>query len=567
LRGCTEKMFDDVADWLYALRYVRHLCGEFGTDTHPLAQTLRARAAYSSLPGSPTVAELALGAMADESRPREAFQRCHRWRWQSVVRGALPHEFQAVEAIGILQEKNGEIEAAIESYVRAGSAKKVKAAAGKLPDDHPVHIDRSLLTALSPMRAAALAAAAAAADVLDDDEARAWTKVAIDEITQGDTGIPLTRGASALRAFDVVASMCQVLRDDQADSLLELLNPIIDSPAQFGWETWGPTAEILLALSSRPAAPPMLARAIVADQRMADVIVDRPSVLREHSDLLLDKLAPFARDNRYACLAIIRSGAEPAVAVELARAEVERVLAPRMHGPHEYPMYMGASDDAILASVLDQETRNRFATTMLSRALDQQEPKQNRRNDLDGLLAIAPTLDQRAQQELLAGVMELARGQHIGQQLFPFDLDLGLAGRALQCAAALNPDRATCLEIEQIGLTYLRAADEVKQWQIAQALVLLPSENSGLDLEYCAVHPWVPVRALAAVRWAKNPDVLPLERARELATDPDYEVRRDFARALQSDGTPSTDETREIIAILRQDIRRSVRTPALQAAL
>jgi hypothetical protein len=567
-RASTEELFDEAADWLYALRTVRYLYGQFSADEqHPLAQALRPHAKPSTLPGSPHTKELALQAMLDKEEAAEALQRVERWRWQAVVRAELTDELRAVEAVGTLQEKGGDLDDAIKSYVRAGNPKKAAASVGKHLDDHPARLDRSLLTALSPMRAAAFAAAAAAADVLDDDEALAWALKAIDEITEGNTSLPITHGAPALRAFDVLASMCQVLPNGQADRLLELLDPIIDSPAKFGWETWGATAEILLALSSRPSAPPMLARAIVADQRMADVIVDRPSILREHGDLLLDKLAPFARDNRYACLAIIRSGAEPAVAVELARAEVERVLAPRVHGPHEYPMYMGASDDAILASVLDQETRNRFATNMLSRALDQQELKQNRGNDLDGLLAIAPTLDQRAQQDLLAGVMELARGQHIGQQLFPFDLDLGLAGRALQCAAALNPDPATCLEIEQIGLTYLRAADEVKQWQIAQALVLLPAENSGLDLEYCSVHPWTSVRALAAVRWAKNPEVLPIERARELATDPDYEVRRDFARALRSDGTPTTDETKAIVAILRQDVRRSVRTPALEASM
>jgi hypothetical protein len=131
----------------------------------------------------------------------------------------------------------------------------------------------------------------------------------------------------------------------------------------------------------------------------------------------------------------------------------------------------------------------------------------------------------------------------------------------------LDPDPSTCREIEQIGLRHLRDADDSKQWEVAEALVLLPPENSELDLEYCAVHPWAPIRALAAVRWAMNPAVLPYGRARKLATDPDQGVRRDFARALRSAGMPTTDETREIVAILRQDIRRSVRTPALQAAL
>jgi hypothetical protein len=375
----AKELFDDAADWLYALRTVRYLYGQFSADEqHPLAQALRPHAKPSTLPGSPHTKELALQAMLDKEESAEALQRVERWRWQSVVRAELTDELRAIEAVGTLQEKRGDLDDAIKSYVRAGDTKRAKAAAGKLPDDHPAHLDRSLLTGVSPMRAAAFAAAAAAADVLDDEECRAWAKEAIDEITQGETGIPITRSPAALRAFDVLAAMCRVLPDAEADSLLDLVKPIIESPAKFGWESWRPTAEIVLALSARPSAPPLLARAILADQRMAGAIIDRPDVLEAHRELLVERLRPFAKENRYVCLAIIRSGADPAIALELARAQIEEVLKPRVHAPNAYPMYMGAAADAVLASVLDQESRNRFATTMLDRAMDQAELKQNR---------------------------------------------------------------------------------------------------------------------------------------------------------------------------------------------
>jgi hypothetical protein len=163
--------------------------------------------------------------------------------------------------------------------------------------------------------------------------------------------------------------------------------------------------------------------------------------------------------------------------------------------------------------------------------------------------------------------VEIANGEHAGEKLESVGIDVDFAAVALRCAAMLDPDPSTCREVEQIGLTHLRDADDSKQWEVAEALVLLPPENSELDLEYCAVHPWAPNRALAAVRWAKNPAALPYGRARKLATDSNQGVRRDFARALRSDDTPLTDQTREIIAILRHDVRRSVRTPALQAVV
>jgi hypothetical protein len=52
-----------------------------------------------------------------------------------------------------------------------------------------------------------------------------------------------------------------------------------------------------------------------------------------------------------------------------------------------------------------------------------------------------------------------------------------------------------------------------------------------------------------------------------LALDSDFRVRRDCAKALRASGTPIADETRKIIMILREDVRRSVRTPALQTVV
>jgi len=133
---------------------VRHLYEQFSADEqHPLAQALRPHAKPSTLPGSPHAKELALQAMLDKDG--EAIQRAERWRWQAVVRAELTDELRAVEALGTLQEKGGDFENAIRGYVRAGNAKKAKAAAGKHPDDHPARFDGSLLTEISPMRAAA----------------------------------------------------------------------------------------------------------------------------------------------------------------------------------------------------------------------------------------------------------------------------------------------------------------------------------------------------------------------------------------------------------------------------
>jgi hypothetical protein len=357
--------------------------------------------------------------------------------------------------------------------------------------------------------------------------------------------------------------MCEVLSSNEAYRLLDLLDVIIERPATHYRYSDPATAKILLSLASRrPTAVPMLCRAIIADQRMAEMILVRDDVLESHRDVIAEKLAPFAGHNRYACLAIIRSGADPTPTMALAQAEVDRVLKPREREPNSLSGYAGADDDAILASVLDQDTRNRFALTVLERALDESELKYSRWNDLAGLFNIADDIDQQTQAEIFPRVMEIARGEHEGGPATGFDFDAKLPALAIRCAARLNPEPEQCVEIEQIGTTYLRLANEAAQWHVVQGLALVPAEASRLDLALCAVHPVPAMQTLAAIRWAKNPGVFSYDRAAELACDSDHRVRRELARAVTSPGVPTTSETQEIIGMLRGDVRRSVRTLA-----
>ena len=134
-RACMAAMFEEAADWLYALRTVRFWYTDFERDDqHPLAQALRPNAKPSQLPGSPHTAEHALRAMLDEGRPREALQRVKRWRWQAIVRAHLTEEIDAVESLGTLLRRHDEVDAAIECFVRAGAEKEAAAAARFLPE-------------------------------------------------------------------------------------------------------------------------------------------------------------------------------------------------------------------------------------------------------------------------------------------------------------------------------------------------------------------------------------------------------------------------------------------------
>jgi hypothetical protein len=158
-RASTKEMFDEAAEWLYALPKVRWMYGMLPTDEqadeHSLARALRPHAKPSTLPGSQHTGELALGAMADETTPHEALQRCRLWRWQAVVRADRSEESHAVKGMGTLQERQGDIETAIQSDVRAGSVEKAVKAARNLPELRP-HLEQTT-SLLRHRRAAAYA--------------------------------------------------------------------------------------------------------------------------------------------------------------------------------------------------------------------------------------------------------------------------------------------------------------------------------------------------------------------------------------------------------------------------
>jgi len=556
----AKEMFDEAASWLYALRSVRFMYERFEVDTeHALAQALRPHAKPSSLPGSPHTGELALQAMVDGDHPREALQSAERWRWQAVVRADLTDEMRAVRAIGTSQEQQGDQEAAIVNYVRSGAGERAEAAANRLPEQ-PAHIDIQLLKAESRSRASAYMAAAKAADLLHDEEAKPWIGQALEELTVSETVTSRLQALPYLGAFKVIAAMSELLSTDESERVLDHIDPRIERPPDIALRTDPQMAQVLLSLtSSCTRAVPMLARAILGDQRMAEVILSRPEVLMAHRDELAAELNPHAPSNVYASLAIIESGADPAATLAFARAEVDRALEPRVSEPNTFNPYMTADRAAIFASVLDQETRNQFARTTLERALDESELMTSRWNDLIGLFIITDFIDLETQAAVLPKVMEIARGEHNGAPAVLFVNEPQLPALALRCAAKLSPDADQCVEIEQAGIAYLRGADEARQWDVFKGLAALPFEASRLDLRQCAVSTVPALRALAAFRWTKDPAVLPHDQAAKLARDSDHRVRGALAYAVRSADAALTPATQAVMEILSTDVRRSIR--------
>ena len=396
---------------------------------------------------------------------------------------------------------------------------------------------------------------------------------ALAEVGRTDRVARFLGPSAYIRAYEALAALCDCLSDQQLDRLLEQIEPLIDRPAGQYRKTDEAVANILLsAVGRRPDLAPTLARALLADQQMATPILKRADLLRQYKDAIEPVLTQKADENQFACVALILAGVNSEPVVTYARARVEQALMPREHQPGRATLYGGSDQTALLASVLDPVTRDRFARTMLERALDRRELTASRRDDLNGLINVTSTLSDDTKAALLPSVMEMARGEHDGgpaddlfsgngpHTSFRYVGPSTLADIALVSASCLTTTPELTVEVESIGISLLLGGDEHAQWQIFHAIARLPSANSQLNLSHCAVHPTPALRAVAAVRWAQDPTVLPAETVVALARDSDHRVRRILARAVWDHReSASADQTSEVVAVLATDVRRSIR--------
>lgn len=557
-RATAEKMLDDAADWLYDLRTVRFWYSIPAHDEqHPRAQAMRPHATPSGLPGSTHTSELALRAALDEEKPAEAMQRVRRWLWQATIRGHLTEELDACGKLAALLRRRGDLNVAVLGFIRSGSGDKASATSKELTSSP--RLDPKDLSDVPIRRVAMFRAATSAFDLIGDDVARAWASAALEQAEAGYRQQGMTGRTPYEAAFDLLAVSCTFLDADQTLRLIRILEPLIHRESGATYRTDEATMRILIALSlHREDLVPLVIRMYMINDQAATILNQHQEWLLGHRDQVLASLMPIASDNQNACTTIVLASADPHLAAEPARKWVTRCTQPRQRARGVLTWEAGGADIAILASVLEPEERARFAATMLERALDRTEVSFTRRNDLIGLLNIAGDLDRATQVQLLPQVIEIALGNHDQGATFG-DEKISLGPLGLHCAMKLDPDETQTADVEDAAIAALQNASASDQWHIIRALVLIPAALSRLDVRLCAAHPFAGLRCVAGIRWAKDSTVLPTARALALAQDPDFVVRREFARALTDH---PNDSHRDVIALLATDAHRTVRTMA-----
>ncbi|MFI0486776.1 hypothetical protein [Actinomadura sp. 9N215] len=561
-RAVPASMFDEAADWLYALRTVRfwYHDGEDVEDEHSVAQTLRPLARTSRLPGSPYLQQHAYSSALDDDKTETAIQRTLRWRWQAVLRAQLTDEIDAQEKLGRLLQRRGDLAEARDSLVRAGASKYISSLAKRLPEER-VLLPPLRRNAPPVQHAAAFAFTIKTADLLSDDDARTWADWALEEVAKDESHRWAIEPSPCVQAFQLLKAVAGVLDQGQVERFLVVAQTLLDHPKPYFRRVDRTTVRILVALAHAgySEALPLLVGPLVSDELMGDVVYAEIPKAKRHITELVGLLGPLAATNPRVCGALIRVGADPEPLRPYAEATLERQWTSNGDdSPATAQWY--APGDAILASILDIETRQRFASILLDRALDQGFAPMERSNDLRGLFNLARHLDSETQARCRLRLLELARGLHGAGISHRFD-HTSVPNEALACAAAFQPNEQQTAEIEQIVLKSLKIKGESESRAMGHVLSQLPAHLSRFDPNFLASHPFPIMRIIAAYRWRSEGVSLSLETVHELATDGAGSVRRETAASLAKRISLSPEE-KNLKRLLQEDARRSVRQAA-----
>ncbi|RSM40038.1 TIR domain-containing protein [Amycolatopsis balhimycina DSM 5908] len=575
-RALTERMNDEAADWLYALRALRVREGTFfatGDTEHPFAQHLRNGTWSHRLPGSPTLEERALRSIA-EGKGRQAVRLLTQWRWKACVRGDLVGEMGTSETLGSVLKDNDEPLAGLRELVRAEAGKIASLAAAELPEAAlrwPVGVAESTAGQLG----AALEVAAVVGDLLGAEDAAAWIAVALDLI-EGRGPRPTLFSHLVTRATKALVALGPRLDESQARRVLTATEPWIPRDESTGRHTDTDHARLLIGIAGRHpglaglAVQQLLEGAVFNDDFGGKALCSGLSLLEKHKECAeAILLGPAEAGNRWARSVLVRIGVATDRIRErvaaTARAVIDRERPqPGVMSIWGYNTWLVATSD-----LLDDELRAELVAALLRQALDPAEGIANRRDTLDELAGIAPDLSSEERKRAFDAVLPLMGDDQplSGHDLMMVGMQHPLSfmrvnfgpntttDTAVRACAYLADTEEERNVVRRQAIRLLARPDEIEVKKIVQTLLVLNSSADDLPPDLLATHMNEHVRALAAVLWAQSPTEP--EPGLSLARDPARIVRASLADAL-------TDrlEHAPIRDILAADPRLSIRERA-----
>jgi hypothetical protein len=572
-RACTEALYDDAANWLYAIRQTTLQYGPIvgdPDDNHRLALALRASGTGTVIPEPYSARERALTRLRDKKWP-DALEELRRYLWRAVITADWTSELDANRLLGELYAATGRPEDATRHFIHAGDGRKLKDLAHSLPDAQ-VTLGTELLGETPWERAAAFTFAAEISDLLIDTDGASWASLAAADVMRNS---PQRRSILAadpfLAAFNAFGRLSTLSTPKDAAAFLSYASDLVPREANTYRQTDEGHVQALIGIADahaelRSAAVGQLLDVLLVDSHMADLVLrGGADLLRAEASLVNERLDEQARAGHFhACLGIIVAEVESDAPIELAHRRLETAIAPRVHTPGSQSFGTSLQTTGLLVTILGEEAQQSFAEAMIKCASDIHEPALNRREALLALVPLGETFPAHGKSNVFESALGFAKGDYEPSEGFfastddplsRFRVNLGstsLPPEGLLAAASFASTDAQYIAIETLAREMLAGADEQTCRTIAQALARIPPGCLTLDIELLAIHSSEWVRALAAVLWANQHEGGASLGVR-LARDPSRHVRGTLAASLTDSSSPT------VTAILVEDPRRSIR--------
>ena len=274
--------FADAADWQYAIRLIRisYSVGTLADLDEPRRLALASQAAGddSVLPSPMPELDPVLSDMLDSRLP-DALAALRRYRRHAVARADWRAEREAGTRLGDVYTAAAEPVTAIRQYIAGGDTDQLTKIAGQLPEEPlPLPVPEDLAGKPPWERAASYVIAGSAADLLTDPEAADWAAATLDEFTRTPPvpSLTISPGLEACKAFGHLAG---ATTEEQARQFLGTAEPWVKREPNHYRHTDAAHAEALVRIAGahpalRQAAVSQMCRALVADQRMAEIVLN-----------------------------------------------------------------------------------------------------------------------------------------------------------------------------------------------------------------------------------------------------------------------------------------------------
>ncbi|MFI6073936.1 hypothetical protein ACIA5C_20415 [Actinoplanes sp. NPDC051343] len=598
-----DGLADDAADWLYAIRSANGRLGSWSSgidDEHHLAQALRNTGTDRLLQRSRLPSDHARTALL-AGNPIEAILAARQWLTDAVVTGSWAVEMEATRFLGELYRDNAEPALAADFLARSGSAQKLTELAERVGDELiQIEINRAEPWWVTDAK---IAFATTQADLIPDQAAAKLLEILTDITIRGRAGEfaePPGRGSLTERAVEGMCALAHRGTSEQAAAVLDLLAAdVVRGPRQFRpSDNAHAAACVEISIAHPDIALPGLRRLLELtrygvqhaaklsiDERVIGLIRGNPGndgpllplLPKEERDLLKAQAFEPGAGTSYlsAVLPAALAPEEPSTQ-RLAKEARDRILSRPKPSPARVESGSTIVPDSYLATTLDESDQAACLEKLLSIAEDSNETAGHRQDALVGAANLLISANARLHAGVFPRVIPFVTGARDGSAyddqltgashpLSRFRIDgpaSTLRGHALRLARLSARDDTDLRWIRDQAVNLLSNDENTTTNLASSTLAHLPHEiTENLDAGVLAAHENVNIRQLGAILCMRRPRQYDTV-CKHLARDKSPRVRQVLAdcavRARDDDPLAAG----EILEILKDDVRHSVRTTA-----